>query len=114
MFLLFHDGLAQFFVLVGLSGFPGGLWQFFVGAVVTGSYFVELVRLFFLFRVGLTNQFFCWRALSEAEGNNLLVGLFGRKILWLGVELAQFFVLLSGLLGFSIFFCAMAGTALLC
>jgi hypothetical protein len=55
---LFHDGLAQFFVLVGLSGSPGGLWQFFVGAVeVTGNDFVELARLIFLFRVELTHQF---------------------------------------------------------
>ena len=82
---LFHDGLAQFFVpdIVGFSGFPGGLWQFFVGAVVTGSYFAELARLIFLFRVGLTHQFLVGVALSEAGGNNLLVGLF---------------VLLSGLL----------------
>ena len=81
-----------------VSGFPGGLWQFFVGAVVTGSYFVELARLIFLFRVGITHQFFVGVALSEAGGNNLLVGLFGRQILWLGVELTQCFVLLSGLL----------------
>ena len=51
---LFRDGLAQVFVRVGLSRFPGDLWQFFVGAVVTGNYFVELARLIFLFRVGLT------------------------------------------------------------
>ena len=30
LMFLFHDGLAQFFALVGISGFPGGLWQFFV------------------------------------------------------------------------------------
>jgi hypothetical protein len=34
---LFCDGLAQFFVRVGFSRFLGGLWQFFVGAVVTGN-----------------------------------------------------------------------------
>jgi hypothetical protein len=59
----FRDGLAQFYVRVGLSRLPGGLWQSFVGAVVKGNYFVELTR----------------------------------QILWLGVELAQFFVLLSAL-----------------
>jgi hypothetical protein len=56
------------FVLVGLSGFPGGLWQFFVGAVVTRSYFVELARLIVLFRVGLTHQFFCWRCSFGGRG----------------------------------------------
>ena len=70
-----------------------------------GSYFVELARLIFLFRVGITHQFFVGVALSEAGGNNLLVGLFGRQILWLGVELAQFLFCFRGfLLGFSIFF----------
>ena len=84
---------------IWLSSFPGGLSQFFVGAVVTGNYFVELARLIFLFRVGLTHQIFYWRcSFGGPGGNNLLVGLFGRQILWLGVELAQFFVLLSGLL----------------
>ena len=29
-------GLRRFFVGVGLSRLPGGLWQFFVGAVMTG------------------------------------------------------------------------------
>ena len=69
----------------------------FVGAVVTGSYhFVELARLIFCFELGLHISFFVGVALSEAGGNNVLAGLFGRQILWLGVERAQFFVLLSG------------------
>ena len=47
-----------------------------------------------MFGVGLTHQLFVGVALSEEGGGNILVGL-GRRILWLGVELAQFFVLVS-------------------
>ena len=68
---LFHDGLAQFFVRVGLSGFPGGLWQFFVGAVVTGNCFVEFARLTFLFRVGLA-QFQCRSCVIGAHAGSPL------------------------------------------
>ena len=37
------------FCSVGFRGFLG-LWQFFVGAVVAGNYFVELARLIFVSR----------------------------------------------------------------
>ena len=49
----FRDGLAPFFGCVGFSRPSGGLWQFFVGAVVTGNFFVKLARSNALFRVGL-------------------------------------------------------------
>ena len=89
MIVLFHVGLARLFVGVVLSEFH-----------------VELPFFFFERRqgelcVGLT-QCFVGVTLSES-GGNIVVGL-GRQVLWLGVELAQFFVLFSEppVLGFSI------------
>jgi hypothetical protein len=87
LIVLFRVGLEQLFVVFRLSGFPVGLPQFFVRAVVTGDYFVGLVRLNLLFvsrwacatfvsefrfrcipSVGLS-QFFC---LGGMEENSLL------------------------------------------
>jgi hypothetical protein len=54
MFLhCFATGLRSFLFELGFRGFLAVSWQFFVGAVVTGNYFVELARLIFVLRVGL-------------------------------------------------------------